>query len=160
MALSIKIVIIPGKVQDDLVLEVVIFLGTAAADEDCAQVICKADMLMSLIELLKGSFRIHSAISNSYCNMEIFEHLSNLPQFIAKQEDDEMVLQIIYVFYQVSKHESTRHYLIRETGNGKYLITAFHPGFFFHPNDYHQLHNHMNDNFYRGARLSHRPDAR
>lgn len=38
--------------------------------------------------------------------------------FTAKQEDDEMVLQIIYVFYQISKHDSTRDYLIRETGNG------------------------------------------
>jgi len=37
---------------------------------------------------------------------------------LAKQEDDEMVLQIIYVFYQIAKHDSTRDYLIRETGNG------------------------------------------
>lgn len=29
-----------------------------------------------------------------------------------------MVLQIIYVFYQIAKHDSTRDYLIRETGNG------------------------------------------
>jgi hypothetical protein len=36
----------------------------------------------------------------------------------AKQEDDEIVLQIIYVFYQIAKHDSTRDYLIRETGNG------------------------------------------
>lgn len=46
--------LIAGKAQDDLVLEAVIFLGTAAADEDCAQVMCKADILLSLIELLKG----------------------------------------------------------------------------------------------------------
>lgn len=43
-----------GKAKDDLVLEVVIFLGTAASDEDCAQLMCKADILLSLIELLKG----------------------------------------------------------------------------------------------------------
>lgn len=42
--------------------------------------------------------------------------------FTAKQEDDEMVLQIIYVFYQISKHDSTRDYLIRETGNGNNRI--------------------------------------
>ncbi|XP_011501080.1 PREDICTED: kinesin-associated protein 3 [Ceratosolen solmsi marchali] len=92
--------LIPGKAQDDLVLEVVIFLGTAAAsDEDSAQVMCKADILLSLIELLK-----------------------------AKQEDDEIVLQIIYVFYQISKHDSTREYLIRETGNEApgYLIDLMH----------------------------------
>ncbi|XP_047355453.1 kinesin-associated protein 3 isoform X1 [Vespa velutina] len=91
--------LVPGKAQDDLVLEVVIFLGTAANDEDCARLLCKADILLSLIELLK-----------------------------AKQEDDEMVLQIIYVFYQISKHDSTRDYLIRETGNEApgYLIDLMH----------------------------------
>ncbi|XP_078038704.1 kinesin associated protein 3 isoform X5 [Augochlora pura] len=91
--------LVPGKALDDLVLEIVIFLGTAAYDEDCARLLCKADILLSLIELLK-----------------------------AKQEDDEMVLQIIYVFYQISKHDSTRDYLIRETGNEApgYLIDLMH----------------------------------
>lgn len=91
--------LVPGKAPDDLVLEVVIFLGTAAYDEDCARLLCKADILLSLIELLK-----------------------------AKQEDDEMVLQIIYIFYQIAKHDSTRDYLIRETGNEApgYLIDLMH----------------------------------
>lgn len=91
--------LVPGKAPDDLVLEIVIFLGTAAFDEDCARLLCKADILLSLIELLK-----------------------------AKQEDDEIVLQIIYVFYQISKHDSTRDYLIRETGNEApgYLIDLMH----------------------------------
>ncbi|XP_016772859.2 kinesin-associated protein 3 isoform X4 [Apis mellifera] len=88
--------LVPGKAPDDLVLEIVIFLGTAAFDEDCARLLCKADILLSLIELLK-----------------------------AKQEDDEIVLQIIYVFYQISKHDSTRDYLIRETAPG-YLIDLMH----------------------------------
>ncbi|XP_043270481.1 kinesin-associated protein 3 isoform X2 [Venturia canescens] len=89
--------LVPGKVQDDLVLEVVVLLGTAACDEDCARLLCKADILLSLIELLK-----------------------------AKQEDDEIVLQIIYVFYQISKHDSTRDYLIRETEAPGYLIDLMH----------------------------------
>ncbi|XP_076247106.1 kinesin associated protein 3 isoform X3 [Calliopsis andreniformis] len=89
--------LVPGKAPDDLVLEIVIFLGTAAHDEDCARLLCKADILLSLIELLK-----------------------------AKQEDDEMVLQIIYVFYQISKHDSTRDYLIRETEAPGYLIDLMH----------------------------------
>ncbi|XP_016921768.1 kinesin-associated protein 3 isoform X4 [Apis cerana] len=88
--------LVPGKAPDDLVLEIVIFLGTAAFDEDCARLLCKADILLSLIELLK-----------------------------AKQEDDEIVLQIIYIFYQISKHDSTRDYLIRETAPG-YLIDLMH----------------------------------
>lgn len=37
--------------------------------------------------------------------------------FVAKQEDDEIVLQIVYVFYQISKHASTRDYLTKETGS-------------------------------------------
>ncbi|XP_046419245.1 kinesin-associated protein 3 isoform X4 [Neodiprion fabricii] len=91
--------LVPGKAQDDLVLEVVIFLGTAAYDEMCARLLCKADILLSLVELLR-----------------------------AKQEDDEIVLQIIYVFYQIAKHDSTRDYLIRETGNEApgYLIDLMH----------------------------------
>lgn len=36
-----------------------------------------------------------------------------------------MVLQIIYVFYQIAKHDSTRDYLIRETGNGNYQFYQF-----------------------------------
>lgn len=48
----------PGKTEDDMVLEVVILLGTAACDEDCAMLICKADILVSLIELLKGNTEI------------------------------------------------------------------------------------------------------
>lgn len=49
-----------GKAPDDLVLEIVIFLGTAAFDEDCARLLCKADILLSLIELLKGLYIIRN----------------------------------------------------------------------------------------------------
>nr|CAD7425413.1 unnamed protein product [Timema monikensis] len=90
-------VLVPSRRDDDLVLEVVVFLGTAAADEGCATLLCKADVLLSLIELLK-----------------------------AKQEDDEMVLQIIYVFFVVSRHVATREYLIRETEAPAYLIDLMH----------------------------------
>ncbi|KAL0273934.1 UNVERIFIED_CONTAM: hypothetical protein PYX00_006494 [Menopon gallinae] len=89
----IRNALIPGKNEDDLVLEVVVLLGTAACDEDCAMLMCKADILVSLIELLK-----------------------------AKQEDDEIVLQIVYTFYQVIRHDATRNYLIKETDAPAYLI--------------------------------------
>lgn len=49
--------------------------------------LCKAEVITSLIELLK-----------------------------AKQEDDEMVLQIVFVFQQILRNESTRDYMIKETG--------------------------------------------
>lgn len=33
----------------------------------------------------------------------------------AKQEDDEVVLQIVYVFYQMIFHKATRDVIIKET---------------------------------------------
>ena len=51
--------------EDDLILEIVVFVGTCAADPAAASYLCKSGMLASMIELLK-----------------------------AKQEDDEMVLQV------------------------------------------------------------------
>lgn len=88
---------IAGKYKDDLVLETVVFLGTCASDESCAMLLCKADVILSLIELLK-----------------------------AKQEDDEMVLQIVFVFQQVLRNESTRVYMIKETESPAYLIDLMH----------------------------------
>lgn len=86
-----------GKYKDDMVLETVVFLGTCASDESCAMLLCKADVILSLIELLK-----------------------------AKQEDDEMVLQIVFVFQQVLRNESTRVYMIKETESPAYLIDLMH----------------------------------
>lgn len=86
-----------GKAKDDIVLDAVAFLGTCATDESCAMLLCKADVILSLIELLK-----------------------------AKQEDDEMVLQIIYVFQQVLINESTRSYMIKDTEAPAYLIDLMH----------------------------------
>jgi hypothetical protein len=45
----------------------------------------------------------------------------------ARQEDDEMVLQIIYVFYVISRHTATRDYLIKETGILYLLVTPLYP---------------------------------
>lgn len=58
---------------------------------------CKANVVLSLIELLK-----------------------------AKQEDDEMVLQIVFVFQQIMRNESTREYMIRDTESPAYLIDLMH----------------------------------
>ncbi|XP_054284614.1 kinesin-associated protein 3 [Macrosteles quadrilineatus] len=89
--------LVPGNTPDDLVLEVIMLVSTAALDESCASLLCKADILLGLIELLK-----------------------------AKQEDDEIVLQIVYVFYQIARHATTRDYLIRETEAPAYLIDLMH----------------------------------
>ena len=57
--------LVPHSGEDDLILEIVVFIGTCASDESAALYLCKSDLLPSLIELLK-----------------------------AKQEDDEIVLQV------------------------------------------------------------------
>lgn len=92
-----RAVLVPHQTADDLVLDTVVLLGTCACDEACAMLLCKAEVILSLIELLK-----------------------------AKQEDDEMVLQIVFVFQQILCHESTRDYMIRETESPAYLIDLMH----------------------------------
>lgn len=87
----------PGNAKDDVVLEVVILLGTFACDETCANLLCKSNIIFALIELLK-----------------------------AKQEDDEIVLQIIFVFQQILRHESTRNYMIKETECPAFFVDLMH----------------------------------
>lgn len=77
----------PKTAEDDIMLDAIVFLGTAAADKECAQLLCKSNLMQQLIELLK----IH-------------------------QEDDEIVYQIIYVFLQVLQHDETKDHVIMETG--------------------------------------------
>ena len=57
--------LLPNSGEDDLILEIVVFIGTCASDESAASYLCKSEILPSLIDLLK-----------------------------AKQEDDEIVLQV------------------------------------------------------------------
>ena len=42
--------------------------------------------------------------------------------YLARQEDDEIVLQICYVFYQLCFHRSTRNVIIKKTEAPAYLI--------------------------------------
>ena len=64
--------LVPNIGEDDLLLEIVVFVGTCASDESAAIFLCKCEVLPALIELLK-----------------------------AKQEDDEIVLQVVQVVLQV-----------------------------------------------------------
>ncbi|CAF1046604.1 unnamed protein product [Adineta ricciae] len=83
----------PGSSDDELSLNVVILVGTLCADDACAEVLAKSGIIQILIELLH-----------------------------AQQEDDEIVLQICYVFYQLCFHKSTRHVIIKKTDAPAYLI--------------------------------------
>jgi len=49
-----------------------------------------------------------------------------MDRIAAKQEDDEMVLQIAYVFYQMIFHQSTREVIIKQTQAPAYLIDLMH----------------------------------
>ncbi|XP_012871006.1 PREDICTED: kinesin-associated protein 3 [Dipodomys ordii] len=87
----------PGTAEDDLVLEVVIMIGTVSMDDSCAALLAKSGIIPALIELLN-----------------------------AQQEDDEFVCQIIYVFYQMVFHQATRDVIIKETQAPAYLIDLMH----------------------------------
>ncbi|KAI4898693.1 hypothetical protein NFI96_002450, partial [Prochilodus magdalenae] len=76
----------PGSAEDDLILEVVIMIGTVSMDDSCAVMLAKSGIIPALIELLN-----------------------------AQQEDDEFVCQIVYVFYQMVFHQATRDVIIKDT---------------------------------------------
>ncbi|MCJ8743509.1 hypothetical protein PDJAM_G00094940 [Pangasius djambal] len=87
----------PGSAEDDIVLEVVIMIGTVSMDDSCAAMLAKSGIIPALIELLN-----------------------------AQQEDDEFVCQIVYVFYQMVFHQATRDVIIKETQAPAYLIDLMH----------------------------------
>ncbi|CAL8346979.1 unnamed protein product [Merluccius merluccius] len=87
----------PGSAEDDLILEVVILIGTVSMDDACAAMLAKSGIIPALIELLN-----------------------------AQQEDDEFVCQIIYVFYQMVFHQATRDVIIKDTQAPAYLIDLMH----------------------------------
>uniref|UniRef100_A0A673W533 Kinesin-associated protein 3a n=1 Tax=Salmo trutta TaxID=8032 RepID=A0A673W533_SALTR len=76
----------PGSAEDDLILEVVIMIGTVSMDGSCAAMMAKSGIISALIELLN-----------------------------AQQEDDEFVCQIVYVFYKMVFHQATRDVIIKDT---------------------------------------------
>lgn len=86
-----------GNSEDDLVLETIVLIGTVALDENCAATLAQSGIVQVLVDLLN-----------------------------AKQEDDEVVLQIAYVFYQMIWHEDTRNIIISNTQAPAYLIDLMH----------------------------------
>lgn len=79
--------------EADLLLRVIVLFGTAAFDESCARLLCNANVVAACIDLLK-----------------------------AFQEDDEMVLQIIYLFYVMLYHSDTADFIINKTEAPAYLV--------------------------------------
>ncbi|XP_078114398.1 kinesin-associated protein 3a isoform X2 [Sander vitreus] len=87
----------PGSAEDDLILEVVIMIGTVSMDDSCAAMLAKSGLIPALIELLN-----------------------------AQQEDDEFVCQIVYVFYQMVFQKATRDVIVKDTQAPAYLIDLMH----------------------------------
>ncbi|KAM7387808.1 hypothetical protein PAMP_024021 [Pampus punctatissimus] len=87
----------PGSAEDDLILEVVIMIGTVSMDDSCAAMLAKSGIIPALIELLR-----------------------------VQQEDDEFVCQIVYVFYQMVLHKATRDVITKDTQAPDYLIDLMH----------------------------------
>lgn len=87
------------SLSDDFILEVINFVGTAASDPICAEHFCKNGTILLLINLLKEM-----------------------------QEDDEIVLQVLYVFYQVCRHSNCQLYLIKETDTPAYVVDLLNDG--------------------------------
>jgi len=46
-----------GAAEDDLVLEVVIMIGTVSMDDSCAALLAKSGIIPALIELLNGKLQ-------------------------------------------------------------------------------------------------------
>lgn len=84
------------SVADDLVLEVVILLGTVASDSSGAEWVY-GQLLSPLINLLS-----------------------------AKQEDDETVLQIVFVLYKLLCQDPVRQLIVTETQVPAYLVDLMH----------------------------------
>eukprot|EP00286_Rhodomonas_abbreviata_P029278 CAMPEP_0181300704 /NCGR_PEP_ID=MMETSP1101-20121128/7032_1 /TAXON_ID=46948 /ORGANISM="Rhodomonas abbreviata, Strain Caron Lab Isolate" /LENGTH=749 /DNA_ID=CAMNT_0023405959 /DNA_START=219 /DNA_END=2465 /DNA_ORIENTATION=+ len=82
-----------GASEDDIILEVVIFIGTCVLDPKCAPIFADNHLVQVLYDLMAD-----------------------------KQEDDEIVLQITYTFFRCLQHQSTRDVLLNHTQVVSYFV--------------------------------------
>mmetsp|Transcript_37348 Transcript_37348/g.90199 ORF Transcript_37348/g.90199 Transcript_37348/m.90199 type:complete len:704 (-) Transcript_37348:31-2142(-) len=83
----------PGASEDDIVLELVIFIGTCIQDPKCAPIFANSHLVAALYDLMAD-----------------------------KQEDDEIVLQITYTLFRCLQHECTRVILLEQTQVVSYFV--------------------------------------
>ena len=89
--------LLPDAASDDVVLQLVMLLGTVLADDECAQLVARSGIIESLVELMQ-----------------------------AKQEDDEIVLQLAFCCYKLLFFESTRGLILQQENLVPYLIDMMH----------------------------------
>ena len=83
----------PGFTDDDVLLEVIICLGALAAHPECASRLAQSRVLSSLYSIITE-----------------------------KQEDDEIVLQILYAFFHLLQASESRNALLQSTQLVVYLL--------------------------------------
>ncbi|RTG88185.1 uncharacterized protein DC041_0002452 [Schistosoma bovis] len=88
---------LPNHLEDDEILEIVRMLSAICQDPDAGKMVIEAGVVHNLIGLLN-----------------------------VKQEDDEIVFQIVYTFFQLTFHESTRNLLVKTTQAVAYLVDLMH----------------------------------
>lgn len=79
--------------DDDIILELVILIGNMAMDDGCIPLFLKHGILNQLMDIL-----------------------------VTKEEDDEIILQTVFAFYQLLLHEPTRNLLVNKTDVVGYFI--------------------------------------
>lgn len=58
----VRFVCVSGSAEDDLILEVVIMIGTVSMDDACAAMLAKSGIIPALIELLNGNTHTHTLV--------------------------------------------------------------------------------------------------
>lgn len=85
--------IVPGFAEDDIILECIMLIGTVTCSDKCAKMVKTTMVIQQLNNLLEE-----------------------------KQEDDEMVMQIMFAFYKLLLCKSTREMILHETKVVNYLL--------------------------------------
>ncbi|OMJ87705.1 hypothetical protein SteCoe_10549 [Stentor coeruleus] len=85
--------IVPGYAEDDIILECIMLISTIVCSDKCAKLIGGTTIIKQLNSLLEE-----------------------------KQEDDEMVMQIMFSFYKLLLSKSTRENILHETKVVNYLM--------------------------------------
>ena len=83
----------PGFTEDDVLLEVIVVFGSLAANPECASRISQSRVLSALYSIITE-----------------------------KQEDDEIVLQILYAFFHLLQANEPRFALLQQTQLVVYLL--------------------------------------
>eukprot|EP00698_Gefionella_okellyi_P011299 TRINITY_DN2974_c0_g1_i2.p1 TRINITY_DN2974_c0_g1~~TRINITY_DN2974_c0_g1_i2.p1 ORF type:complete len:376 (-),score=90.09 TRINITY_DN2974_c0_g1_i2:33-1160(-) len=90
--------LLPHYADDDVVLEVVIFIGTLSQDPKCAPMLAKTRLIQAMFDLLADR----------------------------GQEDEEITLQICYAFVRFVQHPATRNVLLNTTQAANFMIRLLH----------------------------------